>query len=148
MATRTHKAMPAGVVAKKRRIESWSPWLGPMTPAMAQKHGSRVPDHYETVWFNDQFVVCVVTTRQDALLGEVKHVLFQTASGSKDVKFYDYLRIKNELFGEERYALQVVPAQSELVDRSNSYHMHILSEEMSERFKDEGILPIRYMKEV
>jgi hypothetical protein len=115
---------------------------------MAKIHGCPVPDHYEDIWYNGEFIVCVVTTRHDTLFGEVKHVLIQTAQGSTDMQFYDYMRIKDEIFGAELYALQVIPAHSQLVDRSNSYHMHVLSAEMSARFKDEGILPIRYMKQI
>lgn len=128
---------------KKRRMERWKPWQGPYTPSEARLHGSPVPLSYERVWWNDRFIVCLALTRWDAVFGETLHVLFQTASDSTDVEFYDFMRIKNELFGEDRYALQVFPAQDELVDRSNTYHFHVLSVEMSKQFKEDKLLAIR-----
>jgi hypothetical protein len=40
-------------------------------------------------------------------------------------------RIKNELFGCERLGIEVLPPESELVDRENAYHFWILPEDSS-----------------
>jgi hypothetical protein len=39
-----------------------------------------------------------------------------------------FQRIKNELAGEEREAIEIYPAESRLVDEANSYHLWVLPE--------------------
>lgn len=43
-------------------------------------------------------------------------------------RFRDFQRIKNELAGPEREAVEVYPAESRLVDTSNQYHLWVLPE--------------------
>ena len=40
-----------------------------------------------------------------------------------------FQRIKNELAGDEREALEIYPRESELVDEANSYHLWVLGAE-------------------
>lgn len=53
------------------------------------------------------------------------HLAIRTAS-SLEPPWRDLQRIKNELFGVESTAVQVMPPQSELVDEADMYHMWIL----------------------
>ncbi|WP_444876696.1 DUF7694 domain-containing protein [Brevibacillus daliensis] len=47
-----------------------------------------------------------------------------------DIPWAEKQRIKNELFGTERVAVEVFPAQSELVDEANMYHIWLLPADM------------------
>ena len=57
---------------------------------------------------------------------DVIHCAIRTAS-QLEPPWRDLQRIKNELFGAEATAVQVMPPQSELVDEADMYHMWILS---------------------
>ena len=57
--------------------------------------------------------------------GLVLHCAIRTASGFEP-PWRDKQRIKNELFGEDRTAVEVMPPTDELVDAADMYHMWIL----------------------
>jgi hypothetical protein len=40
----------------------------------------------------------------------------------------DFQEIKNELVGAERWAVELYPPQSQLIDESNTYHLHVQPE--------------------
>jgi hypothetical protein len=50
--------------------------------------------------------------------------------------FYDMMRIKSELFGAERTAIEVCPPESELVDVANMYWLWVLPEGFKLPFGD------------
>jgi len=53
------------------------------------------------------------------------HLAIRTAS-NREPPWRDLQRIKNELYGPERVAVQVCPPQSRLVDEADMYHLFIL----------------------
>jgi hypothetical protein len=53
------------------------------------------------------------------------HCAIRTAS-NLEPPWRDLQRIKNELFGEESTAVQVMPPASELIDAADMYHMWVL----------------------
>lgn len=59
--------------------------------------------------------------------GTGHHLAIRTASQAEP-PWRDKQRIKNELFGDESLAVQVMPAESQLVDAADMYHMWILPE--------------------
>lgn len=59
--------------------------------------------------------------------GPVEHAVIRN-TGATDITWREKQRIKNEIFGPERVAVEVFPAQSELVDDANLYHIWILPE--------------------
>jgi hypothetical protein len=59
--------------------------------------------------------------------GEVIHCAIRTISGFEP-PWRDKQRIKNELFGPERVATEVMPAMSKLVDEADMYHMWVMPE--------------------
>lgn len=72
---------------------------------------------------NRIFAVLIRTVRTP--VGEVEHVAIRNHASS-DIPWAAKQRIKNELFGEERLAVEVFPPVSELVDGANMYHLWIL----------------------
>jgi len=63
----------------------------------------------------------------DTPFGEAQHACMRNAAGI-DIPWAEKQRIKNELFGPERTAIEVFPAESELVDAANMYHIWLLPE--------------------
>jgi hypothetical protein len=70
--------------------------------------------------------------------GEVRHFAIRRHDGDKDIPWADKQRIKNDLAGSERIALEVFPAEAELVDEANLYHLWILPPGMSLPFSLHG----------
>jgi len=46
----------------------------------------------------------------------------------------DLQRIKNELIGNDRMAVEVYPREEDLVDSANMYHLWVFPEEMTLKF--------------
>lgn len=51
-------------------------------------------------------------------------------AASTDIPWAEKQRIKNEIFGEERTAIEVFPAESELTDVAMMYHLWLLPKTM------------------
>ena len=60
-------------------------------------------------------------------LGEVIHCSIRTAS-NLEAPWRDKQRIKNELFGEQRVAVEVMPPEENLVDDADMYHIWVYPE--------------------
>lgn len=58
--------------------------------------------------------------------GNVEHVTIQRLCGGGDIPWSEKQRIKNELFGEKRAAIEVFPAEKNLVDVCDIYHLWVL----------------------
>ena len=74
---------------------------------------------------NGQYAVLVRTI--DTKLGKVKHAAIRNID-STDIPWNEKQRIKNELFGEEKQAIEFFPKQSELIDEANMYHIWVFEE--------------------
>lgn len=107
----------------RRDYKPWTPfqrgYLPPVAMAMANT---------EEVWINNRYQVNV-TFIPDA---EGKTELTQLAIKRIDKQpihdWRDLQRIKNELCGAEREAVELYPAESRRVDTANQYHLWVLSE--------------------
>lgn len=60
--------------------------------------------------------------------GEVLQLLVRLHTGKPVRSWADMQRIKNELVGEDRTAIEVFPAESDLIDQANCYHLWVLPE--------------------
>lgn len=65
----------------------------------------------------------------DTSWGTVEHVCIRNVDNT-DIPWAEKQRIKNELIGDERIAIEVFPKVSELVDDANMYHLWVLPEDM------------------
>lgn len=66
----------------------------------------------------------------DTPFGKVEHACIRN-TGSTDIPWKEKQKIKNELFGKERVAVEVFPRESELVDEANMYHLWVFQEGFS-----------------
>lgn len=60
--------------------------------------------------------------------GIVEHLIIRRHDTKPIHSWYDLQRIKNELVGSDRTAVEVYPAESNLVDDANLYHLWVLPE--------------------
>lgn len=75
-------------------------------------------------WANNLYVV-LIRPFVDETGNKVTHLAIRTAS-NLEPPWRDMQRIKNEIFGNEATAVQVMPPESELVDDADMYHMWVL----------------------
>lgn len=69
----------------------------------------------------------VMTRLVETSWGIVKHLCIRNAANT-DIKWSEKQRIKNEVVGPERIAIEVFPKISQLVDEANMYHLWVLPE--------------------
>jgi hypothetical protein len=74
---------------------------------------------------NDRYTV-TVKPLSDAGMDGVVHISIRNSARSAVRDWRDFQRIKNEVVGPEREALEVYPRESRLIDTSNQYHLWVL----------------------
>jgi len=82
----------------------------------------------QTAYLNDFYSVQVYHVETD--WGQVTHAIVREHE-EREPPWRDLQRIKNELFGSERVAVQVYPRVTEVVDQANLYHLWLLPVGMS-----------------
>jgi hypothetical protein len=99
---------------------NWGEWR--------KERGSRFPcpNGLVNFWANDLY--SVQNYKIVCEWGEVDFVGIRRNDEKKNIPWSDKQRVKNELFGAERTAIEVFPAESELVDQANMYWLYILPE--------------------
>ncbi|MGE7191778.1 DUF7694 domain-containing protein [Lysinibacillus fusiformis] len=113
--------------AERRRIgRSENEWRQELSPK-ERNMGSGWFGEFSKVMTNGKYVVMIRTIKTD--WGYVKHACMRNATGT-DIPWREKQRIKNELFGVERHAVEVFPRESELVDHAPMYHLWILPDNM------------------
>lgn len=88
-------------------------------------------------YVDEKYQYAVMTREVNTEWGTVIHACIRNADES-DIPWFEKQRIKNELFGPERCAVEVFPADSQLVDEANMYHLWVLPKEMKLPFSLKG----------
>ncbi|OTO02216.1 DUF7694 domain-containing protein [Enterococcus sp. 5B3_DIV0040] len=70
-----------------------------------------------------QYAVLVRTVETEPY-GPVLHAAIRNRENT-EISWCEKQRIKNELFGEEREAIECFPKESELIDEANMYHLWV-----------------------
>jgi hypothetical protein len=85
-------------------------------------------DPHQTIWKNRFYVV--VKTILEPEIGEASglHLSIRHNERKAIRDWRHFQRIKNELAGSEREAVEIFPPESQLVDTSNQYHLWVLPE--------------------
>ena len=76
------------------------------------------------VFANDLYAVLV--RPMNTTWGKVHHLAIRTAS-NLEPPWRDKQRIKNELFGPDYTAIEVMPPQSEIIDQADMYHLWVMT---------------------
>jgi len=89
-------------------------------------------------WIDNDKDLCVCSRLIRTKFGNVEHVTITrgrgTSDGSGDVSWSEKMRIKNELFGENRFAIEVFPKQKKLVDVMDVYHLWVFDKKLDMPF--------------
>lgn len=99
------------------------------------RDGKPAPDalvENETLWFNSHYTVhrhLLEGTMEGAIHLSIRH---NDRRAVRDWRHFQ--RIKNELAGKEREAIEIFPPESQLVDTANQYHLFVLPEGVTTPF--------------
>lgn len=99
----------------------WPPWVRSTFPKGSVGHGwcAEIGEAIS----NTVYVALVRYLDNDA--GGRVHLAIRTPSNAEP-PWRDMQRIKNELFGQGRFAVQVCPPQDRLIDDADMYHLWIM----------------------
>ena len=106
----------------RRRVPDppWTPFRqGTASPEQIKAMGSP-----HTIALNSRYQVCLYTV--DTPLGPMDWLSIKRLDKAPIHDWRDLQRIKNELLGPEREAVELYPAESRLMDTSNQYHLWAL----------------------
>ena len=113
--------------------------------------GNRTGWHGEMdrCWVDNDANICVTSRLIRTKFGTVEHVTISKGTGTNDgtgeVSWSEKMQIKNELFGENRFAIEVFPKQKNLVDVCDVYHLWVFDKKIEMPF---GIAPKEYQKSI
>ena len=100
-------------------------------------------------WIDNDANICVTSRLIRTKFGTVEHVAISKGTGTNDgtgeVSWSQKMQIKNELFGENRFAIEVFPKQKNLIDVCDVYHLWVFDKKIEMPF---GIAPKEYQKAV
>jgi hypothetical protein len=89
-------------------------------------------------WIDNEKNLCVCSRLIRTKFGNVEHVTITrgmgTSDGSGEVSWPEKMQIKNELFGENRFAIEVYPKQKNLVDVCDVYHLWVFDKKLDMPF--------------
>lgn len=111
----------AGFAQLRATRKEWTPWEKSNLDPVAMGYPAMWRMAYALK--NNRYAVLVFI--RSTAWGEVTHLAIGNPE-STEPPWRDLQRIKTELFGPERVAIQVYPAESELVDKANMYHLWVL----------------------
>ena len=132
-------------------------WVKGVPPKMLHEqfgvyHGEWMPE-MDRCWMDYErgYSVCsrMINTKQ---WGNVEHVTISKFDKDGDIRtvggsigWNEKMMIKNELFGEDRFAIEVYPKQDRLVDMADVYHLWVFGKKYDMPF---GIHPKEYKKAI
>lgn len=118
--------------SNRRRLRSgagWGEWAeaGPDDFAAARDQHP-ISRHCSRAWRCRRFVVIEFVV--ETAWGAVLHLHVNPVDGGGAPRWAEMQRVKDELVGHERVAVEVYPARSNLVDQADAYHLWVLPEGM------------------
>ena len=100
-------------------------------------------------WMDNDENLCVCSRIIRTKFGNVEHVTISRGTGTNDgtgeVSWAMKQQIKNELFGENRFAIEVFPKEKNLVDVCDVYHLWVFDKKVDMPF---GISKGEYQKAI
>lgn len=105
--------------------EQWGIWRGGFVSGQLRGNKTNAWALYQ----NDVFIVTLVPLLCD--WGDCVHMVMRLkpeATPLSGLTWAAKQRIKNELVGQERLAIEVFPPVGELVDQADAYHLWVLPE--------------------
>lgn len=134
-----------------------STWIKAVPPKMLHDkfgtyNGQWMPE-MDRSWIRVEDGVSVSSRLLKTPWGNVEHVTISrfvepgsiTFDGSGDLSWSEKYAIKNELFGENRVAIEIFPTTDRLVDVCDVYHLWVFDKKFKMPF---GIHPKEYQKAI
>lgn len=100
-----------------------SEWKRELSPRDKQ-YGHGWVSEMDRCWSKDRKYV-VMSRIVNTKIGEVEHLCVRNRDNT-DIEWSEKQRIKNELFGKKRTAIEVFPSEDRLIDEANMYHLWVL----------------------
>lgn len=131
-------------------------WIKAVPPKMLHDqmgiyHGDWTPE-MDRCWIRKEDGTCVCSRLLRTPMGNVEHVTITrrnggilTNDGSRGFSWSEKQEIKNELFGENRVAVEVYPTTDRLVDVADVYHLWVFDKKFRLPF---GIHPKEYKQAI
>ena len=107
----------------KRVREAWGIWEDRNAHLHHHPLNQSKPGFIHGAYVN--LVLSVQVSTEPSTLGEITH-LWIRRHDRKPLIWRDMQRIKNELVGEHRAGVEVYPAQKDVVDDADIYHLWVL----------------------
>ncbi|MDK8188990.1 hypothetical protein QP794_02675 [Paenibacillus sp. UMB7766-LJ446] len=99
-------------------------WIGRPSPK-SMKMGNGWFKELDRVYSSEDGQYAVMTRPVATEWGQLIHACIRNVEGT-DIPWAEKQRIKDELLGRDRTAIEVFPAATELVDEANMYHLWVL----------------------
>jgi hypothetical protein len=103
-------------------------WIGRPSPK-SKRIGTGWFGELDRVYVDEKQEYCVMVRSVETEWGKVDHACIRNVPNS-DIPWAEKQRIKNEIFGQERTAVEVFPTTADLVDEANMYHIWVLPDGM------------------
>lgn len=100
-------------------------WIGKPSPKSLNMNGRGWLSEIDRCYTDENHEYAVMIRKVETQWGIVEHAAIRNRDSS-DIPWREKQRIKDELFGPERTAVEVFPARSQLVDEANMYHLWVL----------------------
>jgi hypothetical protein len=112
---------------RKLSAKPFGPWERRDTPPEAMERFDRYRDHFRPdAYLNNRYSVQISDEATE--WGLVVHLWIRRHDGEMVRSWADMQRIKNELVGPERVAVEVFPPTSQLIDNANIAHLWVMPE--------------------
>ena len=100
-------------------------------------------------WIDNDNDICVTSRMIRTKFGNVEHVAITkgkgTCNGENEITWSQKMQIKDMLFGENRFAIEVFPKRKQLIDAQDVYHLWVFDKKLEMPF---GIGRGEYQKAV
>lgn len=111
------------VIQRTHSTGKWGPWRElPIPDGFRAKY----PACSECSRFMVNGIYSVQVYELETDWGQIDHLLIRRHDEQPERRWAAMQRIKNELGGPDRVAIEVYPAQGDLVDQANLYHLWVL----------------------
>lgn len=115
-------------IANGRRMmkQGWTAWEDWTDRYLTMPTYVRRPNGIEKFWKNSLYTVQLFTKPSE--WGDIKLLMVRRNDEGPIRSWSDMQRVKNELAGEDRIAVEVYPKEADLIDQANMYHLWVLPE--------------------
>lgn len=106
--------------------QSKMPWQ-PMTQVPEEEWPAQETRRVIAFWKNNKYLAMEFASRETSY-GPVRHLIIQKTTGERIVRWGPLQRIKNEVAGPDAIAVELYPAERDVIEDCHVYHLWLLPE--------------------